>query len=94
VIVVERDFTPKGTMKPMSAADKKRLKGYLPFYSVDSWDEANVLIEAALERGEFLRQADGTIIEATLVYDQTLDNLHLAGDRLSALHEELKEKES
>jgi hypothetical protein len=92
VEVVERDFTPKGKMKPVSAADRKKLKGRLPFYSVDTKEEADALIEMALERGEFVRTDDGRLMEVTLIYEQTLDNLYLAGDRLAAIHEELKEQ--
>lgn len=33
---------------------------------------------------------DGNIYEATLIESQTLGNLALAGDRLEALHEELR----
>lgn len=68
------------------------MKGYLPFYSVDTKEEADALMALALERGEFYRQPDGIILEMTLYSDQTLENLYLAGERLAALHVKIKEK--
>lgn len=87
--LVERAFTPDGEMKPMSRADKARVKGHLPFYSVDTMEEALALVELAVSEREFFRKPDGTLIEVTLVLDQTVDNLTLAGQRLAALHERL-----
>lgn len=91
VQVVERDFTKTGRMRNVSAADRAKLKGYLPFFSVDTKEEADALVELAIERGEFIRrEEDGVLFESTLLYDQTIENLNLAGDRLAALHEELQ----
>lgn len=77
-------------MRPVKQEARDPLKGYLPFYSVDTREEADALVELALERGEFFRQSDGTIIESTLLVEQTLENLELAGERLAALHKELQ----
>lgn len=86
-------MTPKGTMsKRISPEDRKRIKGHLPFYSVDTIEEAEALIEAALACGEFARQKDGTLIETTLMYDQTPENLAVASDRLAALHERIEQR--
>lgn len=74
----------------VSPEDKRRLEGHLPFYSVDTREEVDALIALALERGEFVRQADGGLVEMTLYNDQTIENLRLAGERLAALHEELR----
>lgn len=85
--VVERDFTRNGRMKvKVSPADEKRLKGHIPFYSVDTREEADALIEAAVAAGEFARTADGRLVEMTLYEEQTLDNLLLAGKRLADIH--------
>ena len=88
--VVERDFAPNGHMKrKLSPADESRVKGKLPFYSVDTKAEADALVELAVETGEFFRREDDTLIEVTLAYEQTLDNLRLAGERLAGLHAKL-----
>lgn len=63
--------------------------GFLPFYSVDTEEEVHTLIQLALEQGEFVEK-DGRIYETTLIYDQTLENLNLAGERLKELHEQWK----
>lgn len=92
--MVERDFHPKtGRMtSKISPEDKARIKGHLPFYSVDTQEEVDGIIQLALEQGEFVQRPDGAIFESTLLYDQSLDNLYLAGDRLAALHEQWKER--
>lgn len=76
----------------MSKEDEARIKGHLPFYSVDTREEVEALTKLALQRGEFFLQADGSIIEMTLLEEQTVDNLRLAGERLAALHAELREE--
>lgn len=77
-------------MKPITdPAVKKALKGRLPLMSVDTAEEAEALIELAIERGELFRREDGALIETTLMYEQTLENLYLAGERLASLHKEL-----
>lgn len=82
-------------MKPITDKSvKKELQGRLPFYSVDTAEEAEALVALAVERGEFYRREDGVLIETTLLHEQTLENLELAGDRLAALHEELRAAES
>lgn len=88
--VVERDFTPKGRMKPASKELQAQLKGYLPFYSVDTKEEADAILERAIEVGEIVRRDDGALVEVTLAYEQTLENLELAGQRLWAIHQDLK----
>ena len=74
----------------LSKADQARIKGHLPFYSVDTVEEAEALIEAAIAAGEFFRREDGSIIEVTLAYDQTPDNLRLAGENLAAIHRKMR----
>jgi hypothetical protein len=92
VEVVERDFTRSGKMmRSMSPEDRARVKGHLPFYSVDTREEADALIAAAVESGEFIRrEEDGALFEATLLREQTVDNLDLAGERLAQLHAQLE----
>ena len=87
--MVERDFALDGSMKPMSHQDRQRVNGHLPFYSVDTKEEADALVALALERGEFFRKPNGDIIEVTLAHEQTLDNLRQAGENLAALHKEI-----
>ncbi len=87
---MERDFTKKGTMKPVSREMASTLKGYLPFYSVDTREEADAIIFEALRCGEFHMQYDGSIVEVTLLYEQSLENLDLAGERLAEIHERIK----
>jgi hypothetical protein len=84
--VVERDFTLKGTMKSVSPGDKRRLQGHLPFYSVDTREEADALIKLALETGEFTLGRNGVIIETRLAQEQTLERLNEAGEALAVLH--------
>lgn len=80
-------MTPEGRMtRRISPEDQKRIKGHIPFYSVDTVEEAEALIEAALACGEFARKEDGTLVETTLMYDQTPANLTEAGERLAAIH--------
>lgn len=88
--MVERDFADDGSMLPMSRADKARVKGHLPFYSVDTREEADALTQLAIEEGEFVQQHDGTLIEVTLVRQQTPARLALAGEHLAVLHERLR----
>lgn len=76
----------------LSKADQARVKGHLPFYSVDTEEEAAALIEAAIVAGEFFRREDGTIIEVTLAYDQTPENLQQAGKNLAHIHACMKAK--
>lgn len=86
--MVERDFATDGKMKPLPEEERKKLKGFLPFYSVDTKEEKNAVINLAIRRGEFIQHADGSLIEATLYREQTLENLYLAGERLEALRAE------
>lgn len=88
--MVERDFTQRGEMRPASKEQRRALEGYLPFYSVDTREEADALVAAALDAGEFMQSyPGGPIIETTLAEEQTLDNLRQAGVNLMALHEKL-----
>ncbi len=77
-------------MKGLCAADKKRTKGHLPFYSVDTMEEGEALIEEAIRGGEFVRQPDGTLVEVTLAQFQSVASLSLAADRLAAIHWKMK----
>ena len=78
-------------MKPVRKEYRDLLRGYLPFYSVDTRAEADALIQAALAAGEFYQpDPDGPIIEVTLAADQTLENLETAGKNLAALHEGMR----
>lgn len=77
-------------MKPPDAETRRKLNGYLPFYSVDTREEADALVALAIEAGEFVQGPNGEIIEVTLAYEQTLENLNLAGDRLAALHDQIR----
>ncbi len=84
-------MAPNGRMKGITdPATKKRIKGHLPFYSVDTEEEAEALIEAAIREGEFFRREDGALIEVTLAYDQTPAKLGEAGDNLAAIHARMK----
>jgi hypothetical protein len=89
VKVVERDFTRDGKMKIIGQKDRKDLNGYLPFFSVDTREEADAVIAEALRVGELWRQADGTIVETTLLHEQTIENLRLAGERMAEIHQRL-----
>lgn len=77
-------------MKPIPAAEHRDIKGFLPFYSVDTREEADALIEEALRTGEFARNDKGELVEVALAYEQTPAGLIQAGDRLAALHLTMK----
>lgn len=88
--LVERSFHKNGNMKAIAdPADKRRLKGHLPFWSCDSWDEAFTVIEEAIRQGELYRTPDGRLIETRLAEEQTLDILMDAGWVLEHIHREL-----
>lgn len=88
--MVERDFTLDGRMKPITDKEiKRKLRGFLPFFSLDTREEVDAVIARAIEKGEISRQADGTLVEMTLLYEQTLENLELAGARLAYIAEEI-----
>lgn len=70
--------------------DDDDTSGYLPFYSVDTYEEVFGILKLALEAGEIV-QKDGRYYETTLMYDQTIENLTLAGERLAELHGKWKE---
>lgn len=80
-------------MKRLDSKEGKTLRGFLPFYSVDTREEADRLVEFALETGEFYRQADGSILEMTLYREQSIENLRLAGERLGELHRQIVQEE-
>jgi hypothetical protein len=88
VEVVERDFTKAGKMKQMNKEQRTKIKGFLPFYSVDTQEEVDAIIKLALEAGEFV-QKNGELYETTLIYNQSLDNLYLAGEKLAELHKKV-----
>lgn len=70
-------------------ADEQRIKGRLPFFSVDTREEVNAVIREALAVGELAYNNAGQLVETTLAYEQTLDNLQLAGERLAEIHARL-----
>jgi predicted lactoylglutathione lyase len=91
VQVVERDFYQNGKMKGITDEDTiRRIKGHLPMFSVDTVEEVEAVIDRALEVGELVRQSDGGLVEMSLYSEQTIANLNLAGERLAAIHAELK----
>lgn len=91
---MERSFHANGRMKAMtSKADKARTKGHLPFFSCDTWEEADAVLEEAIRQGEIARTPDGRLIEVRLAETQTIDILMDAGAALAAIHAELFPKE-
>lgn len=88
--MVERDFTRTGKMKhKLPPEDARRIKGHLPFFSVDTQEEVDAVIAEALRVGEFARNGRGDLVEVTLAYEQTPENLREAGRQLEEIHRRL-----
>lgn len=67
------------------------VEGHLPFYSVDTREEAERITHLAIARGEFLVQRDGSLVEARLRAEQSLEKLAEAGRYMAEIHRQIKE---
>lgn len=61
-------------------------KGFLPVYSVDTEEEAEMLLRTACDTN-----VAGEYVARELVEEQTLENLEAFGARLQSVHERIKE---
>lgn len=57
-------------------------KGFLPVYSVDTEEEAEMLLRTACDTN-----VAGEFVARELTEEQTLDNLYAFGDRLQRVHD-------
>lgn len=62
-------------------------KGFLPVFSVDTEEEAKLLIITACPLG-----FDGHYYARDLAQDQTLENLYAFGEKLAMIHDRLVER--
>ncbi len=62
--------------------------GFLPIFSVNSEEEARLLLVLACPRNR-----DGDFVAPELTEEQTLDNLYAFGDRLREIYARIKKDE-
>lgn len=60
-------------------------KGFLPIYSVETEEEAEMLLRTACDTN-----VAGEFVARELVEEQTLDNLYAFGDRLQRVHDMIR----